>query len=89
MRDPSRPNWRQVQKAKAEAAAKDLKKSARAEDMFANIRLARRMFEAGWAGCESGDDFTTAYWTALRREGLYDSALSAASRSYLAQDRSE
>ena len=60
--------------------------AARKEVLFANIRLAARMFRAGWTACETGDAYQTGWMTALRKDGLFDSAMAASSRSFFERD---
>ena len=89
IRDKSRPNWRQVAKAKLEAKARKDEDFLQAEEvrnakerLFVAVRLASRMYTAGFDACKAGDSFNTGYYTALRREGLYDSAISASSSDF-------
>ena len=52
------------------------------EKLFAAVRMAKRMYSAGWNACAGGDAFATGWITAFRTEGLYDSALSEPSSSF-------
>ena len=60
-------------------------KKAWGEKVFQCVRFAARMYRAGWSACESRDSYNTGWQTALRREGLYDSAMAVDCREFFSR----